>query len=341
MRYLIANADEFKNTYEKLENDDIIEFEDGTNIDLGGEVFVIDKSISMLGKTLHNKISTEISGSILVTDGVGLNIKDMIINGNRNDLSTIAVRKNSCVELTNVFIKKENRAKISDENEVQPEICIAENSKLIFNRVTIPDTKDFESTIYIFGSTADFNFSYINSSICAEQSVVKISNSRLTKYFASPIYAVNSNFEIINTFSEGGALNKTGNLPNAYFESSVLNAVKSDFVLRNSENSLHLAKSSTANLEHCTAPSITCDYSTMRMNRMVIEESMDIKNKSFAASEGTIDILCKVQDKIYLTVEGNSILKIDTLNFENKENPKIIVKDNSELNVIGVKDNSF
>lgn len=315
MRYLISNANEFKNTYEKFENNDIIEVKDGMNIDLGGEVFVINKSIYILGKILHNKISTTISGSILVTDGARLNIEDMIINGNKNDLSTIAAEKNSCVKLTNVFIKKENRAKVSDEKEAQPEICITENSKLIFSHVTIPDTKDFESTIYIFGSTADLDYSYINSSIRAEQSVIKISNAMLTKYFASPIHAVNSNFEIINTFSEGGSLNKTGNLPNAYFESSVLNASKSDFVMRNSENSLHLAKSSTANLENCTASSITCDFSTMRMNRVVIEESINIKNKSFVVSSGPIDILCKDQNKKHLTVEADSILNTESINF--------------------------
>lgn len=334
-RYLVGpynNTWDFMAAYEKAQDGDTIEFEDGYYFEWPTDKeILIKKSLNFVGHVVPNPngdgvlYRNIIEASIKIVSKVKVTFENLwfTINGHYSAIQALDGAEVNC---------KQVYFEIAIEQNNKVFILVDSRSKMVMKSVGMTTPENCNAMMKILSSKLSITSSTILAGVSVlEGSKISLDDVYLQKYNSNAMYVSDSEVTVKNCTVEGGDNEK--DYPIIFLRNTIWKSCNSVFSQPNVVYSVRLNENVLFDSRNDHFTSLKASKSNVRLNNAIFDVILQLLEGSYGLCTSDIDILGKNNEKIDLYISDSSTLFANHIITHRKFNPNFRVSSSSYLQI--------
>ena len=334
-RYLVGpynNTWDFMAAYEKAQDGDTIEFEDGYYFEWPTDKeILIKKSLNFVGHVVPNPngdgvlYRNIIEASIKIVSKVKVTFENLwfTINGHYSAIQALDGAEVNC---------KQVYFEIAIEQNNKVFILVDSRSKMVMKSVAMTTPENCNAMMKILSSKLSITSSTILAGVSVlEGSKISLDDVYLQKYNSNAMYVSDSEVTVKNCTVEGGDNEK--DYPIIFLRNTIWKSCNSVFSQPNVVYSVRLNENVLFDSRNDHFTSLKASKSNVRLNNAIFDVILQLLEGSYGLCTSDIDILGKNNEKIDLYISDSSTLFANHIITHRKFNPNFRVSSSSYLQI--------
>ena len=332
-RYLVGDdtdTQSFLDIVNAADDGDIIEFKEDYCPTVGH--VSIKKSLTFLGHVKRNENGGEtfqntINGQFFISNEAKVFFQDLWIRWKKSDCNIINCTGKSMLQMTNVVLEN-----TQTEKEVYPVIYVGNQSRLELNDVWIKENKKFSLKCWFYNCSVKINNSnFDDCKMIVEHVDLMMKNSSVSAVNGAAIESVNSTLTL-NEVTVNGC-DKEKKCAAISGENSYITTTNCIVKQDGYDAAVRMSQNSYLKSEHDQFESVLLIDSRGICIATTINVIFQAIKCSYVCIKKGIDILGKVNGRIDLLLNEDSVLIGDTISVNSVANPNFRIKETSLLAV--------